>query len=122
MSEDDGGRREDAPPSAEELAEAAKLRDALAEDPLVSALRAAWSPEPIDERVHAEMLDDLPTAEEIAAAAELRDGLDRDELVGALRAAYSPASLPEAEHRAIIARAVADGGAVSGAKVVSLER
>jgi hypothetical protein len=110
MSEDEK------PPSAEELAEAAKLRDALADDPLVSALRAAWSPEPLDERAHAEMLDDLPTAEEIAAAAKLRDGLDRDELVGVLRSAHRPESLPEAEHRTILDRAV------SGGKVISLER
>jgi len=85
-----------------------KLRDALGHDELVGALRAAWSPSSIDERAHAEMLDDRPSwAEELAPAAKLRDGLEHDPLMGALRAAFRPAELDGDEHRAIVARALA---------------
>ena len=45
----------DAPPSAEELAEAAKLREALdgkGDDELAESLRSAWKPDDIDARRH----------------------------------------------------------------------
>lgn len=123
----------DAPPIAEEIAEAARLRDAL-EDPstapgtnedvdLARSLQAAWSPAPIDPRVHAEMLDDLPTAEELVLAEELRRSLEPSgrppEIVAALRAAWQPSPIDEAEHRAIVERAV---GKASAEKVVPLAR
>ena len=115
----------DAPASEEEVLASQRLRDALddvsraspvaPEDlELVRSLRAAWSPGPLDERAHAEILDDLPmSAEEIALAEELRVALDeRDrapEVVTALRAAWCPAPLAEAEHRAIVEKAVGAG-------------
>ena len=115
----------DAPPSEEEVVASQRLRDALddvsqagraaPEDlELVSALRAAWSPGPLDERAHAEILDDLPmSAEEIALAEELRRALDEKErspaVVTALRAAWSPTPLDEAEHRAIVEKVIGAG-------------
>ncbi len=120
----------DAPPTAEEIAAAERLRDVL-DDPsgvsgdedvdLVRSLKAAWSPEPLDPRDHAAILDELPTAEELALADELRQSLEtagrEPEIVGALRAAWRPAPIDEAEHRAIVERAI--GGAPSS-KVVPL--
>lgn len=131
----------DAPPSAEELAASARLRDAL-EDPsatgadldLVSSLRAAWSPEPLEERVHAELLDDLPMSpDELRLAAELREALDdgaqapnrtaatrpEQELALALRSAWSPSALGDDEHRAIVAKAL--GEARAGGAVVAFQ-
>jgi len=115
----------DAPASEEELLASQRLRDALGdvsrasavptEDlELVRSLRAAWSPGHLDERAHAEILDDLPmSAEEIAVAEELRvaleDGARAPEIVTALRAAWSPTALAEAEHRAIVEKAVGGG-------------
>ena len=109
----------DPPPTADEIAASQRLRDALGsgdagsgspELDLVASLKSAWAPEPLDERVHAEMLDELPSAEELLFAAELRDALEHEtrtpEVVVALRAAWSPAELGEAEHRAIVVRAV----------------
>jgi len=124
----------DAPPTEEEVAASQRLRDALAAktlglldptgaspptpDPvrdaveLATSLQAAWSPGALDERLHAEMLDDLPTAEELELAAALRDSLaagqkkKEDDLVVALRAAWSPAEIEDEEHRAIIAKAI----------------
>ena len=122
----------DAPPSAEEIAASKRLRDALEDASaapakqggddldLVSSLRAAWSPEPLDEGTHAEILDDMPmSAEEIALAAELREALEgktgAPEVVTALRSAWSPAALDEAEHRKIVE------GAVGRSNVVTLQ-
>jgi hypothetical protein len=123
----------DASASAEEVAAAARLRDQL-ERPiagdtldgdldLIESLRAAWSPDPLDARAHAEMLDDLPmNAEELALAAELRDALDTSapdastktsdvaaqrELAVVLRSAWAPRALSEDEHRAIVVKAIA---------------
>jgi hypothetical protein len=127
----------DAPPSAEEVLASKRLRDAL-EDPslaalaspedleLVSALHAAWSPEPLDVRAHAEILDDLPnSAEEIALAAELREALEAKdgapELVTALRSAWSPAVLGEAEHDAILAKALGEAHEQGRSNVVTLK-
>lgn len=122
----------DAPPTAEEIAASKRLRDALdtladAGDSsqrddvdLATALRAAWSPERLDDRVHASMVDDLPTDEELALATELRNALSlprelQPETVRALRSAWSPTEIEDEEHRAIVARAVgrAGGGVVS---------
>lgn len=129
----------DAPPSAEEVLAAERLRDALeggapsaaagaeqADLELLSSLRAAWSPDALDARAHAELLDDMPmSAEEIAAASALRDALegksDAPEVVAALRTAWSPAALDEAEHRAIVAKALgADARADGRGNVVAL--
>ncbi len=115
----------DAPPSEDEVLASQRLRDALDEsslgDPaapedldLVRSLRAAWSPEPLDERAHAQVLDDLPMSEDEAALAEeLRVALeangDAPEVVRALRAAWSPTALDEADHRAIVANALTTG-------------
>jgi hypothetical protein len=120
----------DAPPSAEEVAASQRLRDALAKMPkglpadrdldLVKSLRAAWSPDPLDASVHAELLDELPGPEELALAAELRDALEGNEratdpdVVVALRSAWSPAELGADEHRAIVARALGEAGAGTG--------
>lgn len=121
----------DAPPSAEERAASARLRDAL-DDPsapapdldLLSALRAAWSPEPLEERVHVELLRDLPASpDELRVAAELRDALDdgaradraatpEQELAVALRSAWRPAQLGDDAHRAIVAEALDEPRAV----------
>jgi hypothetical protein len=121
----------EAPPTAEEIAAAARLRDAL-EDPaavpgadedvdFVRSLKAAWSPAPLDPHVHAEMIDDLPTAEELALAEELRRSLEPSgrppEIVAALRAAWRPSPIDESEHRTIVERAV---GRAPTAKVVPL--
>jgi hypothetical protein len=133
MSERDDKRRApaqgdaidpDAPPSADEALASERLRDALeggsasrdATDlDLVHSLRAAWSPDPIDEKAHTDMIDELPTAEELAAAEELRNALEGRstrpdaagaELAVALRSAWNPSELTEAEHRAILARCV----------------
>src|SRR5690606_542590 len=119
----------DAPPSAEEIAASARLRDALEDhssgDPgadedvdLVRSLKAAWSPAPLGAHAHAAMIDELPTAEELALADELRRSLEPSgrapELVAALRAAWRPSPIDEAEHRAIVERAV---GAPAAGKV-----
>ncbi|MBX3202688.1 MAG: hypothetical protein KF894_31470 [Labilithrix sp.] len=115
----------DPPPTAEEALAAARLRDALEDAAapgagdaldLVTSLRAAWSPDALGAGAHAEMLDDLPmSAEELALAAELRQALEgsgaQPELVVALRSAHHPAPLAEDEQRAIVARALALGGA-----------
>ncbi len=128
----DGEIDPDAPPSAEEIAASKRLRDAL-EAPstapakssqddldLVSSLRAAWAPEPLDERAHAEILDDMPMSpEEIARAAELREALEgktaAPEVVTARRSAWSPAALDDAEHRKIVE------GAVGRSNIVTLQ-
>jgi hypothetical protein len=133
----------DAPPTAEEIAESRRLRDALEgaggqvttpDMELVNSLRAAWSPDPLDEGVHASILDDLPTAEEIALAAELRDALDAAPSPGSshtegnatfalsLRAAWKPGSLDEAAHRAIVDRALGLSARRAGARERERER
>jgi hypothetical protein len=101
----------DAPATAEEIAEAARLRDALearSPDELVRALTAAWSPGPLDDAAHAAMLEDLPASEEeVRVADALRDELDRDPVAIALRAAWRPGELDHAEHARIVAQALA---------------
>ena len=87
-----------------------------------SSCLLAWSPEPLDEGTHAEILDDMPmSAEEIALAAELREALERKtgapDVVTALRSAWSPAALDEAEHRKIVEDAVG----ARGGNVVTLQ-
>ncbi len=141
----------EAPATVAEVAESRRLRDALEgagglaleatpDAELVRSLRAAWSPDPIDEGAHAALLDDLSTAEEIALAAELRDALSFEELrpsngsvprapeakttstdgdfALALRAAWSPSAIDEAAHRTIVDRAL---GLSGPRNVVSLD-
>jgi hypothetical protein len=116
----------DAPPTEEEVLASQRLRDALdrptsapSDDlDLVKSLRAAWSPDPLDEGVHAKMLDDVPmSADELLLAEELRLGLANDDAVIALRAAWAPAPLDDAEHRRIVEKALE---APAGAKVIEL--
>ena len=96
----------DAPPTEEEVAASARLRDHG--DPLVEALQAAWSPGPIDERAHAALLDETTAldADELALATALREALGEDPVVTALAAAWRPAELADADHEAILARVV----------------
>ncbi len=111
----------DPPASAEEIAEAERLRDALGSDrstsedaALLGSLRAAWSPGELDDAAHAAMLDDLPaSAEELERAAALRDALERGSeasddasLLVALRAAHAPTEIDENEHHLIVERAL----------------
>lgn len=105
-------RDDDVPATPEELAAAARLRDAG--DPLVDALRAAWAPGAIDAEAHAALLDETVAldAEELALAELLREELATDGAVVALRAAWAPAELSAAEHDAIVARALASRGNV----------
>lgn len=108
------------PPTEEELAESKRLREALeghGRDPVVEALRAAWSPVAIDARAHDVLLADVPTVDELASAAALRDALDADDLVVALRAAHAPSEIDPEAHRLLVARAVG-----TGSKVVPLRR
>ena len=99
-------RDPDARPTEEEVAAAATLREHG--DPLVDALRAAWSPGPIDERAHAALLDETIAldADELALATALRDALAEDPIAAALTAAWRPTAVAEAEHEAILARVV----------------
>ena len=118
----------DAPASADEVAASKRLREAL-EDlenvasksddlDLVRSLRAAWSPDALDESAHAAMLDDMPiSAEEMRLAAKLRDGLASNDVVTALRSAHAPAELAKREHETIIESALVQK---QGAKVVAL--
>jgi hypothetical protein len=120
---------DEAPPSEEELAASARLRDALAGAPLSSeaadlarALKAAWEPDPIAGEDHAGLLDDLPSPAELAAAEQLRAALEggaappepRDAaLARALAAAWAPGEIDPREHRALVDRALgAPGGGV----------
>lgn len=99
MSADDPDR----PPTEEELADSARLRDALDEDPIASALKAAWAPEPIDAAVHDQIVDDVPTEEELKLAAIV----DEDEMMHALKAAWNPTEISAADHQRIVDRATA---------------
>lgn len=109
----------DAPPTEEEVAASARLRERG--DPLVDALRAAWSPGPLDEQIHAALLDETVAldADELALATALRDALGEDPLAAALAAAWRPAELPEREHAAILARALATAPAEGKSNVVA---
>jgi hypothetical protein len=124
----------DAPPTAEELAAAERLRDALEQAPhdsssddghgdldLVASLRSAWAPDALDTAAQAELVD-LATAssEERELAAVLRDRLDGDEVVAVLRAAWHPAALDPSEHQRIVTTAVAAETKRETAKVVPL--
>jgi hypothetical protein len=122
---------DDAPPTEEELRDAARLRDAL-ETPahpehgdatdLARALRAAWEPATLDAAVHdavlGEVLATMPTEDELREAARLREALEEPArpdqegssaevvLAGALRAAWSPRELSAAENAAVVAEAL----------------
>jgi hypothetical protein len=114
-------------PTEEEIAESARLRDAL-EDPslphpdadLARALHAAFAPDAIDEEENLAIVADA-MGPEIEAAAKLRDALadpsiasgDAD-LARALGAAWNPKALSDVEHRAIVDEAL------KGMKVVAL--
>jgi len=82
----------------EEIAEAGRTRDALDDDPVVGALRAAWSPAAIDPVDH----DAIVAGAVESAPADV----EADPLVMALRAAWNPAPIDADEHREIVARAV----------------
>lgn len=92
-----------APPTDEEIAASARLREALDEDPIVAALSAAWSPTALPAEAHEQLLADLPTKEELALAALVEE----DEMVAALRAAWNPTALDAKEHDRIVDRALA---------------
>jgi hypothetical protein len=135
------GEREDKRPDGEpempdeaeaqdaETRAAERLRDALEanapqapddELELVNALRAAWSPGPLDPGAHAEIVDDAPASvDESAAAAELANALGtarEPDVVAALRSAWNPSALSDEEHRAIVR------GAIERPKVLTLWR
>lgn len=120
----------DAPPfTEEELLDAAALRQALerGDDPLASALRAAWSPDPLDGDDLAAILDtalgagdQATTRLEREAAAALREELERGQgfgeataLLGDLRAAYRPAELHPARSEALIEAALSRASAAA---------
>lgn len=99
------------PPSEEEIAASARLRDALegkADDDdaiLAESLREAFAPRPLAKDEHELLIDlALATESELEAAARLRD--EGDPLVTALAAAWRPSAISEDEHRAIVAAAV----------------
>lgn len=91
-------RDPNAPPSEEEALLSQKLRDALDEDPVASALKAAWAPEPISAEAHQQIIDDVPTPEELRVAARA----ESDPIVAALKAAWAPSEISAEAHRQII--------------------
>jgi hypothetical protein len=93
MSGDERDRIPDpgAPATEEEVAASQKLRDALEEDPIASALKAAWAPEPIAAEAHEEIVDAA-----IAADAE------NDPIVAALKAAWAPTEISAEAHQRIL--------------------
>jgi hypothetical protein len=93
MSGDERDRIPDpgAPATEEEVAASQKLRDALEEDPIASALKAAWAPEPIAAEAHEEIVDAA-----IAADAE------NDPIVAALKAAWAPTEIYAEAHQRIL--------------------
>ena len=104
---------DDLPPSEEELAASARLRDALEgneapaseEAELAASLREAFAPRMLSKDENALLIDlALAPPDELAAAASLRD--HGDPMVAALAAAWRPTALGEEEHRAIIAAAL----------------
>ena len=109
----------DAPPTEEEVAASGRLRDRG--DPLVDALKAAWSPGPLDEQVHATLLDETVAldADELALATALRDALGEDPVAAALVAAWRPTELTDSEHTAILARALAASQADTKSNVIA---
>lgn len=84
-------RDRNAPPTEEEVAASQKLRDALEEDPIASALKAAWDPQPISAAAHEAIVDAA-----VAADAE------NDPIVAALKAAWAPSELPADAHQQIL--------------------
>jgi len=131
----------DAPPSEEELAASARLRDALdghaSADPatdadvaLVASLRAAWAPGALPADEHAAIVDATPSVAELEAAERLRKALETgapdhgDVLFAtALRSAYAPKEIGAAEHRALVDAALRSVPvAPREAEVVSLAR
>ena len=96
----------DAPPTEDEVRASSRLRDELAADPAVLALRSAWAPDELSAAEHAELVASVPTGEELRSAADLRDGLETAPPVLALRGAWSPTEIDGTEHRAIVARAL----------------
>jgi len=109
----------DAPPTAEEVTASAKLRDEG--DPLFDALKAAWSPDPLDEGAHAALLDETVAldADELALATALRDALGEDPVATALAAAWRPTELSDAEHEVLLARALSVLPAADKSNVVA---
>jgi hypothetical protein len=128
------GSGDEPPFTDDELREAAALRQALerGDDPLASALRAAWAPAPLDSEDLAALVegairegvsgegDAPPTRLEREAAAALRDELaagqgfgEATALLGDLKAAYRPGELSPAANEALIEAALA-GALTSG--------
>lgn len=115
------------PPTEEEIAASARLRDALESGAptgdaetdeavlLARSLRAAWQPAPLEREEHDEVVADVEETEvERRDAERLRDALaggpattPTAELARALANAWSPRSLPEDEHRALVDAALA---------------
>ena len=87
-----------APATDEEVAASQKLRDALDEDPVASALKAAWAPEPISAEAHQRIVDDVPTAGELEIAARAEE----DPIVLALKAAWAPSEISAEAHQRIL--------------------
>jgi hypothetical protein len=111
----------DAPPTEEEIAASARLRDAL-EDPsiphddadLARSLGAAYGSGAMDDAELRALVDAMLDPAEVAAASALRDaveakrgdGSDEASLARALSAAWAPSDIGDAEHRAIVAKAL----------------
>jgi hypothetical protein len=85
------------------------------DDPMIGALRAAWSPGEIDEVDHAAIIAAAIDPDERARAEAFAASVDTDPLVVALRAAWEPKELDPAEHRVLVAKSV-------GTNVVSWRR
>lgn len=113
--------RDDTPekaPTAEELELAARLRDDLAKDEVVCALRAAWSPSEIEPAEHEAIIERVlertaTTREELQKAAELRRAMEDEaipseeaDLARSLKAAWMPAPVAKAEHEPIVEKAL----------------
>jgi hypothetical protein len=124
----------DEPPfTEEELREAAARRVALerGDDPLASALRAAWAPTPLDGDDLAAILDRAlgegeaaPTRHEREAAAALREALEQREgfreeaaILGDLKAAHAPGELSRARNEELIEQALSRAPAASAPRL-----
>ena len=114
----------DAPPTEEEIAESARLREAL-DDPsvehegadLARALRSAYGPEPLAHDELASLVEASLDPAEVASAQALRDSLEEPNIpnddasfAAALAAAWAPKPLSDAEHAAIVAKALSSFG------------
>jgi hypothetical protein len=95
------------------------------DDPMIVALRAAWSPGEIEDVDHAAIVAAAIDADERAEAEAFGASLDADPVVVALRAAWEPRAIDAAEHRAIVARALGSPhlrGEETGTNVVRFGR